>query len=210
MMEKKKIIFVHGYGLNVPLEDGDWPYTLARAVAKYGFDFQVLHMPEPVYPEVHEWVDFLVKQKIKVDLNTYFIGHSLGCITIARYFEKLPLKAVAGGCIFVSGFCLLPAVPLLTSFCALPLDYSVAKKHAREFVVITSDDDHLIPPADAREFADKFGARLITEHGLGHFVTGVSEIPSLLNVILEMDQMSKEVKEMNELKQVKDSGAYLE
>lgn len=202
MTRKKKIIFVHGYGLGVPLEASDWPRTLARGLERYGFDFQILSMPDPVYPEVSEWLNFLKKQKIKVDLDTYFIGHSLGCITIARFLETLPTGQVAGGCVLVSGFCSLPQIPLLADFCNLPLDYDKVKKHAREFVMVASDNDHLIPLSASEELGQKLGARMVVEHNkLGHFVTGVKEIPSLLNIILEMDQMRKEITEIKNLKQ---------
>lgn len=202
MIKKKKIIFVHGYGLGAPLAPDDWPSWLAQEVKKYGFDFQLLLMPDPVYPEVNEWLTFLEKQKIKVDNDTYFVGHSLGCITIARFLEKLPLKNIAGGCIFISGFCSLPQLPLLAVFCDLPLDYAKVKKQAKEFVMIISDDDHIIPPASSKELGDKLGARIIMEHGQGHFTTGIKKIPSLLNIILEMTQMKEELTEMKKLNYV--------
>ncbi len=202
MTRKKKIIFVHGYGLGVPLEAGDWPRTLAHDLEKYGFDFKILLMPDPVYPEVSEWLNFIKKQEIKVDLDTYFIGHSLGCITIARFLETLPVGKVAGGCVLVSGFCSLPQIPLLADFCNLPLDYNEVKKHAREFVMVASLDDHLIPLSASEELGQRLDARMVVDSNkLGHFVTGVREIPSLLNIVLEMDQMRKEIVEMKSLKQ---------
>jgi predicted alpha/beta hydrolase family esterase len=97
-----------------------------------------------MYPEVHEWLDFLNNQDIKITSDTYFIGHSLGCITIARYLEKLPTRAVAQACIFVAGFCNIPKVPLLIDFCQLPLDYSEVRNHAKEFFVISSDNDDFL------------------------------------------------------------------
>jgi predicted alpha/beta hydrolase family esterase len=193
---KKKVIFVHGYGLAAPLETEDWPGTLGCELKKQGFDFQLLLMPEAAYPAISEWLIFLVKQNIKVNENTYFVGHSLGCITIARFLEKLPEGVMAGGCVFVSGFCSLPQIPLLKEFCNLPLDFSEVKRHSRDFAVVVSDNDHIIPLVRSQELAERLGARVIVERNMGHFISGVKEVPSVLNTILEMAQMTEERKEM--------------
>jgi predicted alpha/beta hydrolase family esterase len=116
--------------------------------------------------------------------------------------EKLPAKSIARGCIFIAGFCSLPKIPLLSDFCSLPLDFSKVKKHAREFVSIVSDNDRVIPKDLSEEFSEKLGAWTITEHNKGHFTSGVKKIPSVLNVILEMDQMNEEKKEMNRLRRL--------
>ena len=201
-MNKKQVIFVPGFGLSAPLETDDWADWLAKETRKCGFDFKLLSMPDIMYPEVDQWLSFLEKQNIEIDNNTYFVGHSLGCITIARFLEKLPAKSIARGCIFIAGFCSLPKIPLLSGFCSLPLDFSKVKKHAREFVSIISDNDHVISNDLSKEFSQKLGARTVVEHNKGHFTTGVKEVHSVLNVILEMDQMNEEKKEMNSLRRL--------
>ncbi len=201
---RKKIIFVHGYGLGSPLEVGDWPDLLSKELAPHGFDFNILSMPNPILPTVSEWLSFLNKQKISINKNTYFVGHSLGCITIARFLEKISGEKMVRGCIFVAGFCSLPPeIPLLPKFCSLPLDFSEVKKHSQEFVVISSDNDNFVPSYLSKEFAERLGARMITEHNKGHFLQNVKKIPSVLNSILEMDQMNDEAKEMKKLRKVK-------
>lgn len=197
MKNKKEVIFVQGWG---DYTDGIWPNWLGGELAKCGFDFKYLLMPNVMCPEIHEWLDYLRAQNIKISQNTYFVGHSLGCITIARFLETLPEGTKAGGCVFVSGFCSIPKIPLLDSFCFLPLDYEKVKQQARDFVVVLSDDDHLIPPESSQEFAAKLGARVITEHGKGHFKSDVKEVPCVLNSILEMDQMAEEIKDIKKLK----------
>ncbi|MEI6191311.1 MAG: alpha/beta hydrolase [bacterium] len=205
-MSKKQVIFVPGFGLSAPLEIDDWSGWLAEETRKCGFDFKLLSMPDIMYPEIDQWLSFLQEQNIEIDNNTYFVGHSLGCITIARFLEKLPSKSVARGCIFVAGFCSLPKIPFLSDFCNLPLDFSEVKKHAREFVSIISDDDHVISKDLSEEFSEKLGAWTITEHNKGHFTSGVKKISSVLNVILEMDQMNEEEKEMNSLSRLAAKG----
>jgi uncharacterized protein len=201
-MSKKRVIFVPGFGLSAPLETDDWADWLAKEIRKCGFEFKLLSMPDTMCPEVDQWLSFLEKQNIEIDDDTYFVGHSLGCITIARFFERLPSKSIARGCIFIAGFCSLPKIPLLSDFCSVPLDFSEVKKHAREFVSIVSDNDHVISKDLSEELSERVGAWTIIEHNKGHFTTGVKKIPSVLNVILEMDQMNEEKKEMNSLRRL--------
>jgi predicted alpha/beta hydrolase family esterase len=196
-MRKKKVIFVPGF---TGVDGNGWPDWLGRELTKYGFEFSLLPMPNVMCPEVHEWLDFLIEQKIKVNKDTYFIGHSLGCITIARFLEKLSPKKVCGGCIFVSGFCSLPPVPLLADFCTLPLDFAKVKNHILESIVVLSDNDHIIPRFFSEEFSERLGARIIVEHNKGHFTGGVKTLPSVLDSILEIEQMKEEMREIKKLK----------
>jgi predicted alpha/beta hydrolase family esterase len=196
MKSKKKIFFVPGF---TGTDDGGWPDWLAQEFVKYGFEFHLLPMPNVMCPEVNEWLEYLRAQKIKVDKNTYFIGHSLGCITIARFLEKLPKKSVAAGCIFVAGFCSIPKIPLLSTFCDLPLDFSEVKKHANEFIMVVSDNDHIIPMVSSQELAEKLGAKTLVEHNKGHFNAEVKELHSVLNYILEKDQLERELQEIRKL-----------
>jgi uncharacterized protein len=200
MRNKKRVFFVPGI---TGIDDGGWPGWLDREFTKSGFEFRILQMPDIMYPEVHQWVDFLIEQNIKVDKNTYFIGHSLGCITIARYLETLQSGKKAGGCVFVAGFCSIPSIPLLSRFCTLPLDFSKVKEHAEDFVVVLSDNDHIIPQINSEELAGKIGARIIIEHNKGHFRSDTKELHSVLNSILEMDQMNDEETEIKRLKRLK-------
>jgi predicted alpha/beta hydrolase family esterase len=199
MKNKKQVIFVPGFS---GVDTGDWPDWLAQELTKAGFDFKLLPMPDVMFPEVHEWLDFLHKQKIEFTNDTYFIGHSLGCITIARYLENLPTKMVARACIFVAGFCDMPQIPLLADFCRLPLDFSKVKKHSRNFFVISSDDDCIIPQTSSKDFALKLGAELIIEHNKGHFTSSIKELHSVLNIILESDQMRQEMRNIKSLKRL--------
>lgn len=188
MSNKKKVIFVQGHGMSSPTEVTDWPSNLDRELNNKGFDFIALAMPNPMYPDVHEWLNFLNSQNIQVDENTYFVGHSLGCITVCRYLENLAEKSVAGGCVFVAGFSSFPNIPLLRDFCLLPLDFSKVRMHSKKFTVILSDNDHVIPRSFSEEFAKKLEANIIVEHKKGHFIAGTKEIPSVLDSILKLER----------------------
>jgi hypothetical protein len=70
-MIKKKVIFVHGYGEYV---EDFWPNWLEREFVKYGFDFLYLKMPDPMYPQIDQWLTHLENQKIEIDeqLQEYY------------------------------------------------------------------------------------------------------------------------------------------
>lgn len=193
MIGKKKVIFVPGYYVSSPTEPTDWPAWLGKELEKNGFDFYYMSMPDPAYPEVNAWVDFLLNQNFEIDENTYLVGHSLGCITALRFLEKLPEGSVLGGCILISGFCTMPKIPILSDFCFLPLDFTKVKSHSQEFVSVVSDNDHLIPNELSQELSNKLGARTIVEHNKGHFITGTKEINSVLNCLLEMSQVREKL-----------------
>lgn len=197
MKKSGLVIFVQGYG---DYSEGVWPVWLGRELKKQGFDYINVEMPDPMFPEVQAWLAALEKVKNKLTERTYFVGHSLGCITIARFLERLPLTKRVGGCVFVSGFDSIPKIPFLSNFCSGPLNFELVRSHTDEVVVILSDNDHLVPRQDSEDFAARLGARVIVEHGKGHFKDDVSKIESVLNSILEMDQMKQELMEMKKLK----------
>jgi predicted alpha/beta hydrolase family esterase len=197
MTRKKQVIIVPGYG---GFAAGGWPDWLCRELEKCGLESRYLEMPDIMYPEVDEWLAFLEEQNIPLDKNTYLVGHSLGCITLARFLENKKPEAVVAACIMVSGFDTIPKIPLLSNFCSLPLDFEKVKMHAEEFVMVVSDNDHLIPLSESEALAQKLGAEMIVESGKGHFKADVKELHSVLNFILEKEQMKKEEREMRRLK----------
>jgi len=189
MKSNKKVIFVHGVG---GIDAGGWPDWLGQELLKYNFEYKILSMPDPMYPQVDEWLNYLTEQNIVVDQNTFFVGHSLGCITIARFLEKLPKENRAGGCVMVAGFssCPILAGPLILEFCNRPIDFLKVKNQAKDFIMILSDNDKLIPSVLSEELAKKLDARVIVEHNKGHFQEDIRELSSALDSILEMEMKS--------------------
>ena len=46
-------------------------------------------MPHAELPKVAEWVMALKNAVGKLDKNTFFVGHSLGCVAVLRYIAVL-------------------------------------------------------------------------------------------------------------------------
>lgn len=129
-MANKRIFIVHGWEAT---PESDWFPWLRRELEKRGFTVLVPAMPDPIHPKKEAWVPQLEKTAGIPDRNCYFVGHSLGCITILRYLETLQKSQVAGGAVLVGGF----GTDLeyadykgeVSSFFSTPLDWGKIKKH---------------------------------------------------------------------------------
>ena len=190
---QKRVFIIHGWD-GYP-EEGCFPW-LKRELENRGFAVYNPAMPEPLNPKIDTWIPFL-KEKIGVpDENTFLFGHSIGAQAILRYLESLEEGIKIGGAVFMAGFIHLTdeayeadgdeeiAKPWLET----PLDWDKIKSHSDDFVGIFSDNDPHVPISDAKIFESKLGAKIIIEHGKGHFSgsDGIKELPSALEAVLEM------------------------
>src|SRR5260370_27029587 len=101
-----KLYIIPGYRASPT--DHWFPWLKQRAEAR-GSAATVLKMPTPSNPELGEWLKTLQESISAPDKNTFFVAHSLGCITLLRYLDSLPAERQIGGFIFVFGFFLLPS-----------------------------------------------------------------------------------------------------
>ncbi len=178
-----RVFLVHGWDGRA---DNHWFPWLKWELIAHGFEVSAPQMPSADEPKVKEWLDFLRDYVGKPDRDTYFVGHSLGCITIARYLEKLSPKQKVGGCVFVAGFSGRLNIPEIREFYEAPFDPEQAKKHCDTFTMIFSDNDPYVPVEKSLEFAKQLGAKTILERGKGHFSDGMVSLPSVLQALLKM------------------------
>jgi hypothetical protein len=85
----RRVFVVHGYQA---APDRHWFPWLAEQLAADGFAVTVVALPDSETPVVRAWSETLAAAVGKVDAQTWFVGHSLGCITVLRY-----LGGLAGG-----------------------------------------------------------------------------------------------------------------
>src|SRR3989338_4313764 len=83
---QKRAFLIHGWEGR---PDGNWFPWLALELKALGWEVNAPQMPNAATPKVSEWLKFLKDYVGKPDKDTYFVGHSLGCITIARYLAGL-------------------------------------------------------------------------------------------------------------------------
>lgn len=191
----KRVIIVHGWD-GYP-EKGWFPW-LKKELKDKGFEVIVPQLPDPSSPRIYNWVPVLASTADKVDENTYFVGHSMGCQTIARFLETLPEGVKVGGVVFVAGFFKRltgleddPAVQETDKhWLGAPINFEKIKKHLSKSIAIFSNDDPWVPLDNQDDFRDKLGSKIIIEHGMGHFSgsTGTTELLVALDALLEISE----------------------
>ena len=190
----KRAFIVHGWGGNP--EEGWFPW-LKKELEANGFQVSVPQLPETNTPHINAWVPALARTVGVADGETYFVGHSMGCQTIARYLATLPANSVVGGAVFVAGFFKSlknyedgEEREIGDEWLHTPLDLNAVYSHLPKSVAIFSDNDQFVPPENQDAYRDVLRSQIIVEHGKGHFSgsEGVMEIPSARDAILKMAQ----------------------
>lgn len=172
--------------------EGSWRPWLKNELEKRGFRVFVPAMPDTANPTMDKWVPYLAKIVGNPDRNCYFVGHSLGCITILRYLETLGEDQKIGGAVLVAGF----GHDLeyegykdeLSSFFSKTINWKKIKSHCSKFIAIHSDDDPYVPIKHNTFFKEKLDAKSIIMHKKKHFSgdDGIMELPIVLDVLLKI------------------------
>lgn len=189
----KKVYIVHGWD-GYP-EEGWFPW-LKKNLEEHGFQVFVPQMPDAGNPRIENWVPKLQEIAGIPDENTYFVGHSMGCQTIARYLEALSADVKIGGVVFVAGFFKRlsgleneEVEVLAKHWLETPVDLAKVKTHFSKSVAILADNDPYVPLDNREEFENMLGSKIIIKPGAGHFsgaMNGCFELPEALEAILEM------------------------
>ena len=161
-----------------------------------GYEVIVPQLPDAESPRIWKWVPKLAEVVGEADEQTYFVGHSMGCQTIARYLETLPDGVKVGGAVFVAGFFKhlsgLEDDPDVREtdqhWLGTPIDLAKVRSHLPKSIAIFSDDDPFVPLDNQDDFRERLGAEIRIEHACGHFSGGdrVTELPSALEALLEI------------------------
>jgi uncharacterized protein len=190
-MNTKRACLIHGLG-GTPSEG--WIPWLKGQLEDRGYTVYAPQMPTPFMPDMKAWQETIAKLVGSVDSQTYFVGHSLGCLAILYYLESLPIEQRAGGVVFVSGALALPNVPaekiaqIVRPWFDRQKDFEKIREQADKMVAILSDDDPLIPVWQLDAFAMRLGAETVLEHGKGHYtwLEGIREAPTVLEHLLRI------------------------
>ena len=153
-------------------------------------------MPEAHNPRIQNWVPALVAAVGTVDKDTYFIGHSMGVQTIARYIESLPDGSHVGGAVFVAGFFKRltglendPDVQETDKhWLTAPIDLEKVAQRMRASIAIFSDNDPWVPLDNQDDFRRQLHSLVITVRSMGHFSgnDGVTELPVALEALMSI------------------------
>ncbi|MEK9185785.1 MAG: alpha/beta hydrolase [Patescibacteria group bacterium] len=182
----KRVFIIHGYGAK---PSDNWFGWLKEELEKKGFEVTVPQMPDTDSPTLQKSLPFLQKLVAKCGENDFFVGHSLGTITILKFLEALPDGEKAGGAVLVGGFSEAIGFEKLSSFTEKPLDCEKVKKSVGKIIAIHSTDDRSVPYKFGEIIRDKLGAELITMHGAGHInhQKGFFKLPEALEAIQKIE-----------------------
>ncbi len=178
---KKRVFIIHGWTAG---PEGGWRTWIKNELADRGYEVFAPAMPNTNHPKMEEWVSHLRNVVGEPDENCFFVGHSLGCITILRYLETLKEHEKIGGAFLVAGFSGGIGFPEIRSFYAKPPKWGPIKARCKKFVAISSDNDDMVPLEKGMALKEKLGAKLIVVRGMGHITEDIAELPVLLDEIL--------------------------
>jgi len=188
----KRVFIVHRWDGSPEV---DWYLWLRKELEEENFEVLVPEMPNPEEPEIEPWVSELSGIVGVPDLDTYLVGHSVGCQTILRYLESIDTKI--GGAVCVAPWFDLKNLwdkkseEIAKPWVETPIDFEKVRKVSDKFVAILSDDDSWVPLSKTKKkFKGNLGAKVIVEHKKGHFTEddGITELPSALKSILEISK----------------------
>lgn len=184
--ERKRVYIIHGYGAS---PTSHWFPWLKKKVEKDGVTVEIPEMPDPLVPELGAWERRLSETLSEPDHTTYFVAHSLGCITLLRWLQGMDFAESAGGIVLVSGFLRpLPTIELSEEFFRDPLDAYDIERRARLRTVISAKDDPIVPHAFSRKMAEHIHAEFRETETGGHYLDqeGHSSLPPAYEVLTSM------------------------
>lgn len=185
----KRVIIIHRWDGN---PRGDWYPWLKKELERIGFKVMVPAMPNASEPQIEEWISHLKKVVGKLDEETYFVGHSIGCQTILRYLEKENFSGKIPEVIFVAGWFKLDDLEdeevkeIADPWINTPIDFNKIKQKIKKLTVfLSSNEPYGFVKENQRNFKEKLGADVIIEDNKGHFTEedGIIEVPEVLKII---------------------------
>ena len=189
LLKVKRVFIIHRWD-GTP--KSDWYPWLKKELEKEGFKVEVPTMPNTSEPKMNEWVNHLKKIVGKLDNETYFIGHSIGCQTIMRFLEKENYNGKIGRVIFVAGWFKLDNLEgeevkaIANPWINTTIDFDKVKsKLSKTLVFLSTNEPYGFVEENTKTFKDKFDAKVILEKDKGHFTEddGVIELPEVLDEI---------------------------
>ncbi|MCX2454022.1 alpha/beta hydrolase [Pedobacter sp. PLR] len=182
-MNGKQVYIVHGYMASVKDHWFEWIKT---ELEKEGIPVHILAMPDSGKPQPEAWINHL-KENVKITGETYFVGHSLGCISLLLYLNRYKLKT--SGMILVAGFLeQLKDIPELDSFLEEQISTTALIQNVPKRLVIAAIDDDVVPFELTKKQAIALDAPLVAIPNGGHFLgrDGYSDFPELLKELKTM------------------------
>lgn len=187
-----KIYIVHCWD---GTKDDEWYPWLDKKIRNNNNEVIRFNMPDTANLNIESWVSELEKQVKRLDENTYFVGHSIGCQTIMRYLEKTDVKKI-GGILFVAPWLdLLPeavsdeeSYNIAQHWINTPIDFEKIRSVTNKITCIFSDNDYFVSLGQEKRFKELLHAKTLIVKDKGHISAddGIKELDEIYNELCEI------------------------
>ncbi len=181
-----RVILVHGLNADPTKNFHPW---LAGALRDRGFEVVVPELPLKIEGEEGFNLPVII-EKMKEEIgylknDDLLLGHSLGSLVILQYLEAVEMTETPRAVVLVGSPWKVSRLELRRLFVE-DLDAEVLMWKAREYVVVHSKDDTIVPFDHGEKLALQLKARLVATENDGHFME--EKHPVLLEVVEEISK----------------------
>tara|TARA_Y100000031_G_C8049647_1_gene305542 strand:+ start:50 stop:652 length:603 start_codon:yes stop_codon:yes gene_type:complete len=174
-----RVILVHGF--NATPQDNFNPW-LADTLRDMGFEVETPELPLSTKDnlDLPQIIETMKDQVGYLKSDDILLGHSLGAFIILQYLEAVEMTETPRAVVLVAAPWKVSRQELKQLFIA-DLDADVLMWKAREFFVVHSKDDELVPFEHGERLAKQLKAKLLSVDKQGHFMG--EEYPILAEII---------------------------
>lgn len=177
-----RVILVHGFNATPEMNFHPW---LADELRRRGFDVVIPTLSLTTKEELDLSI-IMEQMKAQVGFlksDDILLGHSLGAFIILQYLEAIEMTETPRAVVMVAAPWKVSR-PELRRLFLVDLDADVLMWKAREYVVIHSKDDPLVPFEHGKLLAVAFRAKFVETDGDGHFMA--ERYPVLVDTLVDI------------------------
>ncbi len=177
-----RIILVHGFNANPQMNFHPW---LRDELHAAGFEVVAPELPLSSKEELDmpAIIEVMKREVGYLKNDDILLGHSLGALLILQYLEAVEMTETPRAVVLVAAPWKISR-PELRRLFVDDLDADVLMWKAREFTVIHSQDDHLVPVEHGRKLANQLRASLIETATDDHYMG--ERYPVLLETVKQI------------------------
>lgn len=163
-----RAILVHGFNASPQMNFHSWLRDQLRA---RGFEVVVPELPLSTKTELNlpEIIGAMKAQVGFLKNDDILLGHSLGAFIILQYLEAVEMTETPRAVVMVAAPWNVSR-PELRRLFLVDLDADVLMWKAREYIVVHSKNDPLVPFDHGQRLATAFKARFVSTASDGHFM----------------------------------------
>ncbi|MFH1236058.1 MAG: alpha/beta fold hydrolase [Parcubacteria group bacterium] len=177
-----RIISIHGFNASSQSHFHPW---LKEQLQDKGHEVIVPDLPLTAEGEL-DLTKIISAMRAQIGLlksDDIIVAHSLSAFIVLQYLEAVEMVGTPRAVIFVAAPWKVSKQELRRLFIA-DLDADVLMWKAREFVIVHSKDDQLVPFDHAQKLAEAFKGHLVATETDGHFMN--EQHPVLVEVIKQI------------------------